>query len=151
MILALPAFVAGASAAPALASDSGRTYDDKVVHVKICKEVKDDKKKDDDNKKDDDKKKDDEFKMKVVSGHYKDTAYVKVRDGYCKRVDLKLDKYYKQVTVKEYDVPKGYRFDKIKCDDGYRSYYTYDKCEFKKDWVKIVVINKVVKKHHDDD
>ena len=153
MTVALPAFVAGASAAPALASDSG--YDDyypKVVHVKICKVVKDDKKKDDYYKKDDDHRgKHDQFKMKVETGYYADEAYVKVKDGHCKKIDLKFNKDYKQVYVKEY-VPKGYKFVTLKCDGGYGySKDSYDVCDFKDDWVKIIVINKVVKKHHDYD
>ena len=42
MVVALPALVASATASPALASGSGSTdYYKKVVHVKICKEIKD--------------------------------------------------------------------------------------------------------------
>jgi hypothetical protein len=71
--------------------------------------------------------------------------------AYCKKVDLKLDEDNKHVIVKGCDIPQGYRFDKITCDDGDRSYFSDDMCDFKKAWVKIVMINKVVQKHHDDD
>src|SRR5215210_6720595 len=101
MMVALPAFVAGASAAPAFASDS--KYDDdygNVVHITICKEVKD-KKKDDYYKKDHDNSgKHDKFKMLVETGYYVDKGYVKVEDRECDYLDLKFNKYYKQVLVK---------------------------------------------------
>jgi hypothetical protein len=124
------------------------------VHITICKEVKDDKKKDDHPyKKDDDHRgKHDQFKMEVVTGYYVNWDRVKVKDHECRYLDLKFDRRYRQVFVKEVDIPKGYEFKTLKCDGGYGYYYySYDKCNFKDDWVKIIVINKVVKKHHDDD
>ena len=134
MVIALPAFVAGVSAAPAFA---GSYDDDKdVVHVKVCKVVKDSYK--------DDKDKKAKFDFKVWSD--KQSKEVNnVKDGDCKEKDLKYDKY-KKVYVKEYDA-KGYKVDKVKCysDYGYKEAekkYGYYSCDFKKDWVKIVVVNK---------
>src|SRR5215213_7382764 len=145
MVVALPALVASATASPALASGSGSTdYYKKVVHVKICKEIKD---------------KNHKFYIHAwtynsVSKDYydyvdKDDVYV--HNGKCKDVDLEYGKY-KKVVVEEYDIPYGYEFDAVKCYDDYGKYKVYyDKktaCDFEKDWVKIVVVNK--KKSYED-
>ena len=142
LIVALPAFMAGATAAPALASSR---YDDdkkKEVTVKICKEVKDD-----DYKKD---KKDDKTKFEIKVWTDEKDKKVKLRDGDCKEFDLKYDDY-KKVYVEE-SYTKGYKFVKLACYDGYGKHYAsnYNKsCDVKKDYVKIVVVNekKDDKKH----
>jgi hypothetical protein len=150
MMVALPALVAGAAASPAMADGHGSDDNYKpVVHVTVCKEVQKNKgyNKDEHG---DHKGKNDKFKMHVSSYGYVDDAYVKVKDQECKYVDLEYNPYYKQVVVKEYGIPDGYKFDQVKCYNDYGYYKSYDNktCDFNSDWVKIVVVNKVVKKHH---
>jgi hypothetical protein len=153
MMVALPALVAGAAASPAMADGHGSDDNYKpVVHVTVCKEVQKNKgyNKDEHG---DHKGKNDKFKMHVSSYGYVDDAYVKVKDQECKYVDLEYNSYHKQVVVKEYGIPDGYKFDQVKCYNDYGYYKSYDNqaCDFNSDWVKIVVVNKVVKKHHYDD
>jgi hypothetical protein len=146
MMVALPALVAGASASPAMANGYPSDYYKKVVHVQICKVVKGHK----DDRHGDNRGRHDKFRVHLATYGYVDDADVRVEDRYCKNVDLKFDEYHKTVIVKEYRIPDGYKFDKIVCYNDYGYYDSYDSCDFQKDWVKIVVINKVVKKHHHD-
>ena len=141
MVIALPAFVAGVSAAPAFAGGYGYPDDEKEVHVKVCKVVKDD-------DKDDDKGKGEYKKAKFHLKLWTDKDYQNVKNikaDKCKEYNLEY-KDKKKVYVKEYDTPKGYEVDKVKCYSAYgykeaekkNGYYS---CDFKKDWVKIVVVN----------
>jgi hypothetical protein len=145
LLVALPAFVAAATAGPAFAGGSDDDKKDKV-HVVICKEVKN-------SHKDKDDKKD---KTKFSVEAWTDTSskdVKKIKDGQCKDFDLEY-KHKKKVWVKE-DYAKGYEVDKVKCYDKYGhdskadyndKYKTYS-CSFDKDWVKIVIINKKKDKH----
>lgn len=155
MVIAAPALVAGASAAPAMASEK---YDDddkyKSVAIKVCKVVhdydddKDDKYKDDkydkdEKNKDKDKKK---FTIHIKTDH--DYAKVKLRDGECDKVYV--DYKYPKFKVTE-DYKKGYELDYMKGYDG--AYKHGDDGKFKFDkgdkYVKVVVHNE--KKDKDDD
>lgn len=144
MVVALPALVAGAGAPSALANDNYPPYHNDKVHVTICKVVQGY----DYKKHDDDKGRKDRFRVHVSTYGYVDSADVKVKDRECKDVYLKFDDYYKKIVVKEYQVPYGYKFDKIVCYNDYGYYDSYDTCNFQSDWVKVVVYNKVVKHHY---
>ena len=150
MMVALPAVAAGVAATPAIADDHGSENDYKNrVHVTICKEVRKDNGDYYNNK--DDKGKNDKFKLHVATYGYVDQHDVKIKNGDCKDVDLRFDAYNKKVVVKEYDTPKGYKFENIECYNDHGNYYSYDKktCDFQGDWVKVVVINKVKKQYQD--
>jgi hypothetical protein len=161
LMVALPALIAGAAATPALADD-GNDYkdDDYVVHVKVCKEVKYD------YYKDKNKGKNEKFKMYLATydKYYKyvDSDSVKVKADRCAYADLEYDPYYKKVTLKEYDIPYGYKFDSVKCyteddygDYVYSDYKSVDKykktatCSFDNDYLKFVVVNKKENKYKD--
>lgn len=146
MLIAAPALVVGASASPAVASDKG--YDDDYdysITVNVCKDVHDYYNHDDDDDDDKGKKKGHKprFTMHVKTyDHYYgyDYAKVKVRDGECKKVELDYkDRYF---TVKE-DYAHGYKFKYLECKDGYKTYYSQYKCNFKKGtkYMKVIVHN----------
>jgi len=142
LITAVPALVAGASTAPAVASVKYDPNDDynKSVKIRVCKDVKDD---DYSNK--DYKDNDKYFKIHVKTD--RDYDAVRVRDGWCKSVYL--DFKYPSFRVWE-DHADGYEFLYIRCGDGAYS-SGYNKCKFNKHdhQVKVTVVNKHV--DHDDD
>jgi len=144
MVVAAPALLAGASAAPAVAS-AKYDHEDKYksVTIKVCKVVhnydkhKDDRDKDKGNKK---------FTIHIETDH--DYAEVRVRAGDCEKVYL--DYKYPKFKVTE-DFKKGYEFKYLKCDDGAYK-YGYHKCKFEKGdkYVKVTVHNAKKNKEHDD-
>jgi hypothetical protein len=157
MMVALPALVAGSATAPALASSGDYKSDDYKVHVKVCKEVKGNYYK---GKYDHDKHKGKSPKFKMYLSTSKDNytyddEYVKVKVDKCEDADLKYDSYSKKVTLKEYDIPYGYKFDTVRCytKNGYGKYvyssdykvdpyYKSATCSFDYDYLKFVVVNK---------
>jgi len=154
MIVALPALLAGSFAAPAHADGGGGWGGgggggggdhggdrNRTVHVYVCKEVRGG-----DHRRDDwrgdrgDRGRDRDFSIRLRTSE--DSDRVKLRRGECDDVYLDYDRDDKTVYVREYDIPRGYRFDELRCWDGHdysRSRYS---CDFDDNWVRITVVNR---------
>ncbi|MFL6063451.1 MAG: hypothetical protein ACJ72G_02140 [Friedmanniella sp.] len=157
MIVALPALLAGSLAAPAYAYGGGGGGGghgggdddgdgrgggrDRTVHVTVCKEVRGGDRWDDRGRgRDRDRDRDRDFNIRLRTTEDRDT--VELRRGECDDVYLDYDRDDKTVYVREFDIPRGYRFDELRCWDGHdyeRSRYS---CDFDDNWVKITVVNR---------
>jgi hypothetical protein len=156
MIVALPALLAGSLAAPAYAYGGGGGHGrgggdddgdgrgggrDRTVHVYVCKEVRGGDRWDDRGRgRDRDRDRDRDFNIRLRTTEDRDT--VELRRGECDDVYLDYDRDDKTVYVREFDIPRGYRFDELRCWDGHdyeRSRYS---CDFDDNWVRITVVNR---------